>query len=369
MKIDYAKLFTLRSDGRYQGYWHELVRGEPTGKRHTICDKDPKRLFERIMEKETPKPVLFRNVAEKWWEDHVERDLVRGSQKAYYAPFNFVLSEIGDLPICDVDASEVNRVLLLEKLHGKSKKHASTVRSIIKQVFDYAIINKLVSINPVTFVGVPPGLKQEKREAPEEDLIVKIQAHLDKPFGNFVALLLYTGLRTEEAVALTWGDVKKDCILVKDAVELHGKPVLKDTKTEAGFRKVPLIEPLKPFLKRPADAEDDDYIFANDGELLSRGRIRTLWLNWCKDAGLAYQTVSENRHRGKRKCTRTEWHPMVTPHQLRHNFATVLYEAHVDELATKTIMGHKDIQTTRKIYTSVRSKHLNREIAKIADGF
>lgn len=36
----YTSMFTLRKDGRYQGYWHELDRsGEPTGPRHCYLDK------------------------------------------------------------------------------------------------------------------------------------------------------------------------------------------------------------------------------------------------------------------------------------------------------------------------------------------
>ena len=88
-----------------------------------------------------------------------------------------------------------------------------------------------------------------------------------------------------------------------------------------------------------------------------------------QDHGLAEQRTYEKRHRGKKECTRTEWRPLITPHQLRHNFATVLYERQVDLLTAKDIMGHKDISTTQKIYTSLRQKHRNEEIKKIADGF
>lgn len=59
----------------------------------------------------------------------------------------------------------------------------------------------------------------------------------------------------------------------------------------------------------------------------------------------------------------------MTPHQLRHNYATVLYEAGVDELTTKDLMGHVDIATTRAIYTSLRKKHKEDEIKKIENAF
>ena len=68
-KINYKKLYTLRADGRYQGYWHELdADGLPKGPRHTICDRDPEKLYRRIQAKEQPTKLLFRTVAEAWQE-------------------------------------------------------------------------------------------------------------------------------------------------------------------------------------------------------------------------------------------------------------------------------------------------------------
>ena len=59
-KINYGKLYTLRADGRYQGYWHELdADGLPRGPRHTICDRDPEKLYQRIQAKEQPATLTF----------------------------------------------------------------------------------------------------------------------------------------------------------------------------------------------------------------------------------------------------------------------------------------------------------------------
>ena len=70
-KIDYASLYTLRSDGRYMGFWHELDRyDKPTGKRHAIYDRDPERLYHKIQEKETPQRRTLKQVAGEWEEIH-----------------------------------------------------------------------------------------------------------------------------------------------------------------------------------------------------------------------------------------------------------------------------------------------------------
>lgn len=362
-KIDYASFFTVRKDGRYMYRWTD-----EQGKRHTIYDRDPERLYEKIQHIGEAPRVTFSAVADAWEEEHVGT-LVRGTQATYRAPLQALRNELGDKLISDVTAADLNRILLREKAQGYSYKHAALTKSIMKQVLDYAVIQGYVTHNFVPSVTVPRGMKKGRVEAPTEDQQALIAANLDKPYGDFVAILLYTGMRTEEAAALRWGDVGEDSIHIHAAVDLHGTPRLKATKTEAGERDVPILPQLVPYLQRPAGAKDTDYIFNDKGELLSRGQITSRWLTWCKAAGLATQRTYDGRHRGKTECTRVEWRPLITPHQLRHNFATVLYEQDVDILTAKDIMGHKDIATTQSIYTSLRKKHREQEIKKIAGGF
>ena len=71
-KNKYASLYTLRSDGRYQGYYRDAA-----GKRHALCDADPEQLHRKLMEKQAaasaPARVLtFRAVAESWENRHRE---------------------------------------------------------------------------------------------------------------------------------------------------------------------------------------------------------------------------------------------------------------------------------------------------------
>ena len=366
-KIDYASMYTLRSDGRYMGYWHDT-----DGRRHAIYDRDPEALHRKILskEKETPSAPTFAEMADAWLEAHVD-NLSRGTQTTYRAPLQQLKDELSQKSIDEITAGDINRILLAEKTARRSYKHAALIKSVAKQILDYAITEGHLQYNPVLSVNVPRGLKKGRREAPSMEEQQIIAANLDKPFGKFVATLLYTGARTEEVVALHYGDVDyaQDVIHIHAAVDLHGTPMLKETKTKAGERYVPLLPQLKPHLAKPVDARDDDLIFSDGGKLLTRSQISSRWLTWCKAAGLAEQIVFDNRHRGERQCTRTEWRPLITPHQLRHNYATVLYEQGVSELTAQRVMGHKDISTTHAIYTSLRDGLYNSEVDKIKNGF
>ena len=364
-KIDYASLFTLRRDGRYMGHWKDKK-----GVRHAVYHRDPAALYALIEEKENaPEPVVtFGQMAEEWEREHFPA-LHRGTQANYAATLRALLKEFEHTPVREITAAEVNRLLFREKAKGYSYKHAATVKSVLKQVLDHAVIAGHLQFNPAYSVTVPRGLPKKHIEAPDESVVETMVRSLHLPFGDFVAMLLYTGMRTEEAAALTWADVGRDYIIVHAAVDLHGTPVLKEAKTEAGRRLVPILDKHRPFLVMPADAKKTDYIFNDNGKLLTRGQLTARWERWCRDAGLAERREYQSRRKDGTVRTAREWRPLVKPHQLRHNYATVLYEQKVDLLTAKDVMGHKDISTTQKIYTSLRQKHREEEIAKINGGF
>lgn len=365
-KINYASMFTLRKDGRYQGSYTD-----DTG-RHYVYDRDPEKLWQKLQAavNKSPSVPTFEEVADEWQREHVEK-LERGTQKTYKAPIENAIARCGKMLITEITAGDIDRELKREKQEGLSYKHAATLKSIYKQIFDFAIVKGYIGSNPVLSVKVPRGMPRGRREAPAAEIVKAIKAGLSAPFGDFVALLFYTGMRTEEVAALRWDDIdqKQGVISVRRAVDLHGTPIIKEAKTKAGYREIPILPQLKPYIKKPKGAKKSDYVFNDNGRLLTRGQLNSRWLAWCKAVGLAEHKTYENRHRGKKECKRTEWRPLVTPHQLRHNYATVLYEAGVDELTTQDLMGHVDIATTRAIYTSLRKKHKEDEIKKIENAF
>ena len=53
-----------------------------------------------------------------------------------------------------------------------------------------------------------------------------------------------------------------------------------------------------------------------------------------------------------------------TPHCLRHTYATMLYDAGVDVLTAKELLGHSDIKTTLSIYTHLSKEKESSDIDK-----
>ncbi len=132
-------MFTLRSDGRYMGYYRD------DGGRHSAYERDPEELYARIQELEKPKVLTFGEVAEEWKENHWKK-IGLGTQSGYNSPFNQIIADHGKFAIEDITAAEINRVMLREQSKDMSYQHASTVRSMYKLTFNYAIVKAIQAL-------------------------------------------------------------------------------------------------------------------------------------------------------------------------------------------------------------------------------
>ena len=111
-KPNYAAMFTLRADGRYQGYWHEEGKNGKKGKRHYIYDRDPERLYNRIQEKEseTPPPLTFESAADAWEKKHWQR-VGNKTIETYAAPLRRVKDQFSGMNAEEVTAQDIQAFL------------------------------------------------------------------------------------------------------------------------------------------------------------------------------------------------------------------------------------------------------------------
>lgn len=325
-KIDYASMFTLRKDGRYMGYWHE-----PDGRRHAIYDKDAETLYFKIQEKENPTtgPVLFQQIADAWARMHWERVGFKTAE-AYTAPLRRLIGRYGSEIASEISAQDIYAYLSELGKEGYARRSVQMHRDILNMIFNEAIVSGILTVNPCAAVSMPRNLASKKRELPDDAAVEAVKAGLDQPFGLFALICLYAGLRRGETLALCYEDVDRPhgVIHITKAVEFVGNnPHLKTPKTAAGIRDAVLLDVL-------ADAipEGKGLIFCrDDGGLLTKTQYRRRWLAYCRAIG----------------------HD-ITAHQLRHGFATILYEAGIPDKDAQELLGHSSITVTRNVYTHIR---------------
>lgn len=275
---------------------------------------------------------LFSAVADDWDTEHRETVSYNGHQM-YKSAYAMALERFGDTPVQDITPTDINVYIQQIASKGYALRTVKAHISLLNLIFNYAILNGECLSNPAETVRPPRGLKSTPRTLPDDANIAIIENAVSHPFGLFPFLLLYTGCRRGEALALTYEDIdfKNKTISVNKSVYFESNtPVIKHPKTAAGERTIMLLDHLAEHL----NPKSKGYVFCMpDGSLLTQTAFRRRWDRYVKDTGIT-----------------------TTPHQLRHLFATILYEAQIDEKSTQEIMGHSSITVTRNIYTHIRRK-------------
>ena len=358
-KINYASMFTLRKDGRYQGSYTDA-----TG-RHYLYDRDPEKLYRKLQSATAPieeRTPTFREIAEDWERLHRE-EITDRTWHNYEPHYNDILARHGSKHMEEVTAQSIVNHLNSAKVKGYSATVVNSIRSLYRMIFDYAVSMDYASFNPVTSIRLPKGLKRGKRIAPTDAQMKVIVSATGEPFGLFPFFLLCTGMRKSEALALTWDDVdlKNNQITVTKSLDytVGANPKIKPPKTEAGNRIVPIIDVLHDKLVDALSVSESIYIFPAStsprggpgGGLMTLRGYEGAWLRYCEATGLMED--------GK---------PSITAHNLRHGTATLMFELGVDELTAQHILGHSRVEITREIYTDLREKKKMHSVTKFNKG-
>lgn len=83
---------------------------------------------------------------------------------------------------------------------------------------------------------------------------------------------------------------------------------------------------------------------------MTYSQLKHGWNSYCKAIGLYENKIITDKD-GHRHAKIS---PHLTPHQLRHGFATILFEAGIDEKDAQELLGHSSISVTRDTYTHIR---------------
>lgn len=288
----------------------------------------------------------------------------RGTVNSYRKHLRQIVPYFNDTYMSDIDPQAVRGYLEKLKLEGKSKSTITNAKSVISRVFAFWCARYHGTANPVDLVELPPALKEQERREPTEAEMALINAHTEGA-GFWAQLFRYTGIRLGEANALRWADVdfEKGIIRIDDAMPWEGNtPYAERVKSKKAVRSVPILAPFRPLLlQEKANHADTDFVLSGTEKPLTKSQYDKRWEAYCRPLGLStYKEytvqIAATACRPARTTTRKVWRSVVTAHQFRHLYATVLFEAGIPDLGAQQLLGHADITTTRRVYQHVREK-------------
>ena len=264
-----------------------------------------------------------------------------------------IIPKLGEVEICKIDNRRLQD-FADELLKTLAKKSVRDMVGLVKTILTDAYINDIVE--PKKFAIKYPKSEKEDYEILSEDDFKKFEQYLlsqKKPHDIGELIMLETGMRIGEMCGVKWEDInlEKGTIKIKRTVQRIYDPESKNckinigsTKTSAGERTVPISQTTAKYLRK--HKKDASIYVASGKETPTEPRThRQYHSTLLKKLGIKY----------------------ITPHGLRHTFATRAIQNGVDPKTVSAILGHSNSNITLNIYTSVTEDMLRQGIEKMTN--
>ena len=273
-----------------------------------------------------------------WLEDGLSRNTLE-SYRRDLCKFADWLQAQRKIPILETSHADIQGFLAYLYTQQKAKA-TSTSRAIssLKRLFRYLLRQNKIATDPTLQIAPPKLPRSLPKSLTEEDVELLLNApDVDTPLGmrdrTMFEVLYATGLRVSELVGLSVAQVSLDMGVVR-VTDKGSKERLVPLGEEA-------LDWLQKYLRemRPAllSGRLSDAMFVTQ-----RGEAMTRQMFW-------YLIKKHAQHGGV--------HKPLSPHTLRHAFATHLLNHGADLRVVQMLLGHSDISTTQ-IYTHVARERL-----------
>lgn len=369
----------------------ELPRG-PDGKRRrkVICRKDKGAVVRALREAQknlqkhgdlSTNVITLEAWLTKWLDEIAPLDIRPKTLASYKGPLNnYVIPMLGkkrldqltpehirqlhqrmqntpkDKALRDVPADQlpVGTIML-------SSTYTLLAHNALSVALKDALREGLTHSNPCELVDRPKKRVTQEKALDAEQAIRMLAYCAGTELGPLWATYLLTGARRGEILGLETDrvtdvlDLSWQLQRIPDITKapadweyrhLRSTLYLTRPKSSAGWRIIPLVEPLRSILKLAVAGRKDGLVFTDNGEPWDPDRVTKLWKAALAEAGLPTDVVL---------------------HGARHTTADLLDAAGVDWDTIKDILGHSTRQMSRSYRTRVNMKQLEGAMRKMSE--
>lgn len=198
--------------------------------------------------------------------------------------------------------------------------------SLWQQMYNYAVANDIADKDYAKYVHVTVPEPESRRKPFSEDEMSQLRAIADtKPYADVILILIYTGWRIGELLAMDCSDI--------DTTEWTMKG---GSKTEAGKNRiVPVHESIKPYIKKYMASRERGKFLPE----ITYSKFNVIFKDICTHCGIDH-----------------------TIHDTRHTFATRADNFGMNKICIQRLMGHASQGVTDKVYTHKDLEQLRKAI-------
>ena len=289
-----------------------------------------------------------------YWVENIKKPIIRSSTYRLYAD-RYRLSicpAIGKMLLSDVKPLHCQEFInQAQKIESAST--VTTERMIMRHFFTAAVDNGLITQSPITrWVKVAKRSKGERRvfTATEQQKFVEYITENDYLYADHFIFILETGLRIGELMGLKWSDVdfRKRAINISRTLYYRSETSSyeeHEPKTASGYRIIPLTQTAYEIICKRKNAKIlSQYVFTNsNAQIIRRSGFNQSLERVCKKIGIE----------------------PISPHSLRHSFATRCIENGMRPKTLQKILGHSNISMTMDLYVHATEDSLFDEMQSV----
>jgi len=266
-----------------------------------------------------------------------EKNLSKNTIDAYLSDLEDFSAFCDNTPPDTVTRGHIFEFIISHHEKGISNRTIARKISAIKSFYKFLLSTEKIKVNPADFIDSPQYIKK----LPGFLSIEEVETLINLDTGSLsdirdsciIELLYSSGLRVSELCALKLGNIYFD----RGFIRVIGKGS-KERLVPIGKRALQKITAYIPLLKEELSGKKNTDILFISRLAKPMSRV-AVWNVIKKRARLAYIDKE------------------ISPHTLRHSFATHLITRGADLRAVQSMLGHSDISTTQ-IYTHVSSSLL-----------
>lgn len=324
--------------------------------------------------------LTVREWSERWKKSY--KTNVSAAQKKHYEAKlkKDIIPIIGDKRMKDITKEDLQS--LMDSYKGCKKGTVEKIKHTVCLLFADAAYEGIIERDPASRLEMPEIEEEVRRPLTPIERTTLIKVAETHPHGAYILTILYTGARRGECLALLVSDVDLDKkhISITKALRMDGnQPTLAGTKTaemkraktkkvtrggeEVGHRVVPIPDLLLPLLtKLCANKEPSDVLFPKtDGKYATHIVSRNWWRSIKRQCHI---TAGAKLYRNAVQLDTSRIDDKVSPHYLRHTYASDMLAASVDGFTRSAFMGHSTKDTTGR-YTKLNDEAINQALERM----
>jgi integrase len=267
--------------------------------------------------------MQFKQLADQYMEERAnyKHSTLKGYRSILSA---HLLPTFGGKEAEEITASDIRMFQVKLTEAGLAGSRINTICQLLRCILHEAYRENVIQLDPTK--GVRKVRQSRAKVEPfTQEEIEKIFNYVDPHYLPLFQTLLLTGMRPNEAFALTWADINFEAKTINIDKGMVGG-VEDTTKTESSERVIPMVDTLVAILLPLRKEAGKVFLTKAGGEM--KFDLDRIWKRAVIKAGVSYRP----------------------PYNLRHSWASKALTAGIPVAYISKILGHSNIGTTLKYY-------------------